>query len=65
MNWNYVIMMDGCFYTEKAPVWGPTFTKQSGDAKVFCSQQEAYEKMDSWQGKFPTARVVKTEIWRV
>ena len=54
-------MMDGCFYTEKPPVWGPTFTKESRDAKVFCSQQEAYEKMESWRGKFPTARVVKTK----
>lgn len=54
-------MLGGDFYTEKPPVWGPTFTKESRDAKVFCSQQEAYEKMESWRGKFPTARVVKTK----
>ena len=63
MNWNYVIMKDGLYYTEKPPVWGPTFTPERKDAKVYDTWNKAYEKLESWRGQFPTAKVIKLEKW--
>ena len=58
MNWNYVIVYDGMFYTKGG--WGVTFTPNINDAMIFDTMQKAYERKKEFLKDFPSAKIMKT-----